>query len=92
MLWEYNSALQSWILMFKHPDAPLDWNAVSVSEGNRIYGIEMFKIFGQVLDFVTVCDFSSKGGCTWKRMPRMRLGNDLDVASCFTKTAVVIQL
>ena len=91
MLWEYNSTLQSWILVQKHPDAPLDWNAVSVAEGNKIYGVEMFKIFGQVLDFVTVCDFSSSGG-TWKRMSRMRLGNDLDVTSCFTKTAVIVQL
>lgn len=91
MMWELNPSLQTWLQCSWHPDAPLDWNAVFVSDGEHIFGVEMFKIFGQVLDFVTVCDLSTSQ-VKWERVSRMRIGNDLDVSSCITKTAVLVQL
>lgn len=91
MLWELNPSSQSWLEISMHPDAPLDWNAVFVSEGDQIFGIEMFKIFGQVLDFVTVCDLSGSQ-VTWKRVSRLGVTNDVDVSSCISKSAVVVQL
>ncbi|GJZ58931.1 hypothetical protein Tco_0614747 [Tanacetum coccineum] len=41
-----------------HPDAPMDWNAIFVGDKYLVFGVEMFKIFGQVLDFVTMFDVS----------------------------------
>ena len=64
-LWELDLTSHTWSEISRHPDAPMDWNAVFVADRGQIFGIEMFKIFGQVLDFLTVCDVSSSGS-TWK--------------------------
>ncbi|KAJ7552208.1 hypothetical protein O6H91_06G046100 [Diphasiastrum complanatum] len=92
-LWELLEAGSSrmWVEVSQHPDAPLDWNAVFVAHEERIFGVEMFKIFGQVLDFVTVCDVASSP-IKWDRVSRRRMAQDMDASSCLTKTAVVLQL
>eukprot|EP00249_Psilotum_nudum_P009416 c21920_g1_i1 orf=108-2288(-) len=91
MLWEFDSTLQTWREISKHPDAPLDRNAVFVSDGDHIFGVEMFKIFGQVLDFVTICNTCSTE-VKWGRVSRMHMANAMDALSFVTKTAVVVQL
>ncbi|XP_024514737.1 F-box/kelch-repeat protein At5g42360 [Selaginella moellendorffii] len=83
-----------WSEVSQHPDAPLDWNAVFIGHGDRIFGVEMFKIFGQVLDFVTVCQFagSRRKRASWDRASKQRMGQDVDSSSCLTKAAVIVQL
>lgn len=79
--------------MSQHPDAPLDWNAAFVADEERIFGVEMFKIFGQMLDFVTVCKISGAGGMAWERVSRIDMAmNGMDPSSCLTKTALVVRL
>lgn len=90
-LWELDLSLYSWTEISRHPDAPLDWNAAFVGDGDRIYGVEMFKIFGQVLDFITVCDVSGPR-VKWSRISREHVAQDMDPSSCMTKTALVVQL
>lgn len=90
-LWELDLSSYSWTEISRHPDAPLDWNAAFVGDGDRIYGVEMFKIFGQVLDFITVCDVSGPT-VKWGRISREHVAQDMDPSSCMTKTAVVVQL
>lgn len=90
-LWELDLSSYSWNEISRHPDAPLDWNAAFVGDGDRIYGVEMFKIFGQVLDFITVCDVSGPR-VKWGRISKEHVAQDMDPSSCMTKTAVVVQL
>ncbi|GLJ21514.1 hypothetical protein SUGI_0397840 [Cryptomeria japonica] len=90
-LWELDLSSYSWTEISRHPDAPLDWNASFVGNGDQIYGVEMFKIFGQVLDFVTVCDVSGPN-FKWSRISREHVAQDMDASSCMTKAAVIVQL
>lgn len=79
--------------MSQHPDAPLDWNAIFVADEEKIFGVEMFKIFGQMLDFVTVCRVSGSKPMGWERVSRMQMAmQEIDPSSCLTKTAVVVHL
>eukprot|EP01018_Ginkgo_biloba_P029824 Gb_16521 [translate_table: standard] len=87
-LWELDLSSYSWTEISRHPDAPLDWNAAFVGDEDRIFGVEMFKIFGQVLDFVTVCDVSGPR-VKWNRISREHVAQDMDPSSCMTKTAVI---
>ncbi|PKU72484.1 F-box/kelch-repeat protein [Dendrobium catenatum] len=57
-MWELDLKSNSWSEVSRHPDAPMDWNASFFADQNKIYGVEMFRIFGQVLDFVTACNVS----------------------------------
>ncbi|KAL4557585.1 hypothetical protein LXL04_035768 [Taraxacum kok-saghyz] len=72
-----------------HPDAPMDWNAVFVGDGDLVLGVEMFKIFGQVLDFVTVFDVGKRN---WVHVSRNEVAHELDAASCVTKSVAVVHL
>ncbi|KAL2538082.1 F-box/kelch-repeat protein [Forsythia ovata] len=90
-LWELDLGHLTWTEMSMHPDAPMDWNAAFVADGNHIFGVEMFKIFGQVLDFVTTCDVSDTG-MKWSHVTRNHVAHDLDASSCLTKTMIVLCL
>ncbi|KAL3684549.1 hypothetical protein R1sor_002571 [Riccia sorocarpa] len=82
-----------WVKVSQHPDAPLDWNAVFVADDEKIYGVEMFKIFGQMLDFVTICKLSGSEPMIWERVSRMQTAmHAIDPSSNLTKTAAVVHL
>ncbi|CAL0326954.1 unnamed protein product [Lupinus luteus] len=89
-LWELDLVYLTWGEVSVHPDAPMDWNAVFVADKNLIFGVEMFKIFGQVLDFFTVCDMSDMAN--WNHISRNHATQELDASSCFTKSVVVLHL
>lgn len=90
-LWELELVHLTWTEVSMHPDAPMDWNAAFVTDGNSIFGIEMFKIFGQVLDFVTMCNVSDNG-MKWSHVSKNHVAHDLDASSCLTKTMTVLHL
>ncbi|CAN0924271.1 F-box/kelch-repeat protein At5g42360, partial [Linum grandiflorum] len=90
-LWELDLVCLTWSEVSVHPDAPMDWNAIFVADKSRIYGIEMFKIFGQLLDFLTVCDFSG-AGTNWRHISRSHMAHELDASSCMTKSLAVVHL
>lgn len=89
-LWELDLMYLTWTEVSVHPDAPMDWNAVFVADKNLIFGVEMFKIFGQVLDFFTVCDVSDMAN--WNHVSRNHVAHELDASSCFTKSVAVLHL
>ena len=92
-MWELDLGHLTWAEVSTHPDAPMDWNAVFVAEKGLLFGVEMFKIFGQVLDFFTVCDVSDIGSAiSWRHISKNRVANELDASSCMTKTMAVLYL
>ncbi|KAJ4702306.1 F-box/kelch-repeat protein [Melia azedarach] len=90
-LWELDLMYLTWTEVSVHPDAPMDWNASFVADRNLIFGVEMFKIFGQVLDFLTVCNVSEKR-MNWSHISRNQMAHELDATSCMTKTLAVLHL
>ncbi|XP_031478407.1 F-box/kelch-repeat protein At5g42350-like [Nymphaea colorata] len=90
-LWELDLTLHVWTEISRHPDAPMDWNAAFVAHGDKIYGIEMFKVFGQVLNFLTVC-CTSDSVVKWSHISRKHVKIDLDASSCLTKSMVMLNL
>ncbi|KAK6939100.1 Kelch repeat type 1 [Dillenia turbinata] len=84
-LWELDLMYLNWTEVSIHPDAPMDWNAAFVADKNLIFGVEMFKVFGQVLDFLTVCDVSDTG-MTWSHISRNHVAHEMDASSCLTKS------
>ncbi|KAE8680350.1 F-box/kelch-repeat protein [Hibiscus syriacus] len=90
-LWELNLMYLTWTEVSVHPDAPMDWNPVFIANRNLIFGVEMFKIFGQVLDFLTVCDVSNME-MSWSRISGNHMAHELDASSCMTKTMAVLHL
>ncbi|KAK3038814.1 hypothetical protein RJ639_028536 [Escallonia herrerae] len=90
-LWELDLMYLTWTEVSMHPDAPMDWNAAFVSDKNLIFGVEMFKIFGQVLDFLTMCDVSDLG-TNWSHISRNHVAHELDASSCMTKSMAVLHL
>nr|KJB14207.1 hypothetical protein B456_002G114500 [Gossypium raimondii] len=90
-LWELDLMYLTWTEVSVHPDAPMDWNPVFVADRNLIFGVEMFKIFGQVLDFFTVCDVSDVE-MNWSHISRNHMAHELDASSCMTKTMAVLHL
>lgn len=90
-LWELDLMYLTWTEVSVHPDAPMDWNAAFVADRNHIFGVEMFKIFGQVLDFLTVCDVSEKR-MNWSHISRNHVAHELDATSCMTKSLAVLHL
>ncbi|CAI9115232.1 OLC1v1016078C1 [Oldenlandia corymbosa var. corymbosa] len=95
-LWELDLMYLSWREISVHPDAPMDWNAAFVADKNLIFGVEMFKIFGQVLDFLTMFDVSddTKKLNSWSHISRNHVAHhhELDAASCMTKSMAVLHL
>ncbi|XP_059634723.1 F-box/kelch-repeat protein At5g42350-like [Cornus florida] len=90
-LWELNLMYLTWTEVSIHPDAPMDWNAAFVADRNLIFGVEMFKIFGQVLDFMTVCDVSDATP-NWRHISRNHAAHELDASSCMTKSIAVVRM
>ncbi|KAF5943198.1 hypothetical protein HYC85_020840 [Camellia sinensis] len=90
-LWELDLMHLSWTEVSTHPDAPMDWNAAFIADRNLIFGVEMFKIFGQVLDFLTMCDVSDER-MTWSHVSRNHATHELDASSCMTKSMAVLHL
>ncbi|XWS24614.1 hypothetical protein CRYUN_Cryun28dG0118200 [Craigia yunnanensis] len=90
-LWELDLMYFTWTEVSVHPDAPMDWNPAFVADRNLVFGVEMFKIFGQVLDFVTVCDVSDME-MNWNHISRNRIAHELDASSCMIKTMAVLHL
>lgn len=90
-LWELDLMYLTWTEISVHPDAPLDWNAAFVADRNLIFGVEMFKIFGQVLDFLTVCDVSVVES-NWDHISRNHVAHEVDASSCLTKSLAVLHL
>ncbi|GAB4833027.1 hypothetical protein Ancab_007050 [Ancistrocladus abbreviatus] len=87
-MWELDLVYLTWTEISTHPDAPMDWNAVFVADKNLIFGVEMFKIFGQVLGFFTGCDVSDE--VKWNHISRNHMAHELDASSCMTKTMTVL--
>ncbi|KAJ0966788.1 hypothetical protein J5N97_023705 [Dioscorea zingiberensis] len=90
-LWEFDLWYHTWSEVSRHPDAPMDRNATFVVDGDKIYGLEMFKIFGQLLDFLTVCCISDPEP-QWGRLSRKHALSEADSISFLTKTMLVLQL
>ncbi|GFZ10546.1 Galactose oxidase/kelch repeat superfamily protein [Actinidia rufa] len=90
-LWELDLMHLNWTEVSTHPDAPMDWNAAFVADQNFIFGVEMFKIFGQVLDFLTMCDVSD-AEVKWSHISRNHVAHELDASSCMTKSMAVLHL
>ncbi|XP_072974910.1 F-box/kelch-repeat protein At5g42350-like [Typha angustifolia] len=90
-LFELDFALNKWAEVSRHPDAPMDWNPAFVVDQDRIYGLEMFKIFGQVLDFLTSCQVSDSE-LKWSRISRKHAAHEADPSSCRMKSMVVLNL
>lgn len=90
-LWELDLMYLTWAEVSTHPDAPMDWNAAFVSDEELIFGVEMFKIFGQVLDFVTMFNVSDTE-VGWSHISRNQVAHNMDASSCMTKSVVVLRL
>lgn len=90
-LWELDLKYFSWREVSVHPDAPMDWNAAFVADKSLIFGLEMFKIFGQVLDFVTMFNMLDPR-TSWSHISRNHVAHELDAASCMTKSMAVLHL
>ncbi|CAH9094810.1 unnamed protein product [Cuscuta europaea] len=91
-LWELDLTSLTWKEVCIHPDAPMDWNAVFASDKNMIFGVEMFKMFGHVMDFSTVCHVSATQ-TKWVHVSRNHhVARELDAASCMTKSMAVLHL
>ncbi|KAL0361867.1 UNVERIFIED_CONTAM: F-box/kelch-repeat protein [Sesamum radiatum] len=90
-LWELDLIHFTWKELSVHPDAPMDWSAAFVADKEFIFGVEMFKIFGQVLEFVTMFNVSYVGA-RWSHVSRNHVGHDLDAASCMTKSVAMLRL
>ncbi|GMH27361.1 hypothetical protein Nepgr_029204 [Nepenthes gracilis] len=90
-MWELDLADLTWTEVSIHPDAPMDWNATFVANKNVVFGVEMFKIFGQVLDFFTACDVTDQV-TQWSCISTNCLARKLDASSCMTKTMAVLHL
>lgn len=58
---------------------------------NLILGIEIFKIFGQVLEFLTMCDVSDPT-MNWVHMSKNQVAREMDVSSCMMKSMAVVHL
>ncbi|KAF8085738.1 hypothetical protein N665_0649s0014 [Sinapis alba] len=89
-LWELDLVYLTWTEVSVHPDAPMDWNATYVSDQNILMGVEMFKIFGQVLGFFTLCDLSREQ-VSWRHVSRNHRSQKLN-RSCMNKTIALLHL
>ncbi|KAL6995992.1 hypothetical protein U1Q18_006130 [Sarracenia purpurea var. burkii] len=90
-LWELDPVYLTWAEVSTHPDAPMDWNAAFVGDRNLIFGVEMFKIFGRVLSFFTMCDVYNTE-INWSHISRNQVTHELDASSCMTKSLTVVHL
>ncbi|XP_062193180.1 F-box/kelch-repeat protein At5g42360-like [Phragmites australis] len=90
-IFELDRSSLQWTEASPHPDAPMDPNAAFSVGRDRIYAVEMFRIFGQVLDFVTACRISDTEQ-KWSRIGRENAATEADAMSCRLKSMVVLHL
>ncbi|RLN33135.1 F-box/kelch-repeat protein [Panicum miliaceum] len=90
-LFELDLASLQWTEAAAHPDAPMDPNAAFAVGRDRIYAVEMFRIFGKVLDFVTACRVSDTEQ-KWSRIGRENAATEADAMSCRLKSMAVLHL
>lgn len=90
-LFELDLASLQWAEAAAHPDAPMDPNAAFAVGRDRIYAVEMFRIFGKVLDFVTACRVSDTEQ-KWSRIGRENAATEADAMSCRLKSMAVLHL
>jgi hypothetical protein len=90
-LFELDLTSLQWKEAAAHPDAPMDPNAAFAVAGDRIYAVEMFRIFGKVLDFVTACRVSDTEQ-RWSRIVRENTATQADAMSCRLKSMAVLHL
>ncbi|TVU10395.1 hypothetical protein EJB05_43920, partial [Eragrostis curvula] len=80
-----------WTEASAHPDAPMDPNAAIAVGQETIFAVEMFRIFGKVLDFVTACQISDTEQ-KWSRIARKNAATEADAMSCRLKSMAVLYL
>ncbi|KAJ1290741.1 hypothetical protein BS78_02G268300 [Paspalum vaginatum] len=90
-LFELDLGSLKWSEASAHPDAPMDPNAAFAVGQDRIYAVEMFRIFGKVLDFVTACRVSDTEQ-KWSRIGRENAATEADAMSCRLKSMAVLHL
>ncbi|ONK64266.1 uncharacterized protein A4U43_C07F23850 [Asparagus officinalis] len=90
-LFELDTVANYWSEVSRHPDAPMDKYATFVAVGERIYGLDMFRVFGQALDFLTACNVSNDE-MGWSRVTRKHAGHEACDFSCRTKSMVILNL
>ncbi|KAI3808276.1 hypothetical protein L1987_24225 [Smallanthus sonchifolius] len=91
-VWELDLVHRSCNEVSVHPDAPMDWNALFIGDRKKlIFGVEMFKIFGQVLEFLTMCDVSEPK-MNWVHVSKNEVGREMDASSCVLKSMAVLHL
>jgi hypothetical protein len=89
------ASLPKWVEASSHPDAPMDPNAAFAAGQDRIYAVEMFRIFGKVLDFATSCGVSADAAeqeQSWSRVARSNAAAEADAMSCRLKSMAVLHL
>uniref|UniRef100_A0ACD5YF18 Uncharacterized protein n=1 Tax=Avena sativa TaxID=4498 RepID=A0ACD5YF18_AVESA len=87
-----SSSLPKWAEASSHPDAPMDPNAAFAAGQDSIYAVEMFRIFGKVLDFATSCRVSGAAEQSWSRVARKNAAAEADAMSCRLKSMAVLHL
>ncbi|CAM0953039.1 unnamed protein product [Alopecurus aequalis] len=87
-----SSPLPKWAEASSHPDAPMDPNAAFAAGQDRIYAVEMFRIFGKVLDFATSCRVSDGAGQSWSRVARQNAAAEAEAMSYRLKSMAVLHL
>ncbi|KAM0837319.1 hypothetical protein ACQ4PT_061759 [Festuca glaucescens] len=89
-----SSSVPKWAEASSHPDAPMDPNAAFAAGHDRIYAVEMFRIFGKVLDFATSCGVSADDAAeqSWSRVARNNAAAEADAMSCRLKSMAVLHL
>ncbi|XP_047052052.1 F-box/kelch-repeat protein At5g42350-like [Lolium rigidum] len=91
-----SSSVPKWVEASSHPDAPMDPNAAFAAGHGRIYAVEMFRIFGKVLDFATSCGVSAADAAeqeqSWSRVARNNAAAEADAMSCRLKSMAVLHL
>uniref|UniRef100_A0ACD5XYT9 Uncharacterized protein n=1 Tax=Avena sativa TaxID=4498 RepID=A0ACD5XYT9_AVESA len=87
-----SSPLPKWAEASSHPDAPMDPNAAFAAGQDSIYAVEMFRIFGKVLDFATSCRVSNAAEQSWSRVAGKNAATEADAMSCRLKSMAVLHL
>lgn len=90
-LFELDLSSLQWTEASAHPDAPMDPHAAFAVGKDRVYAVEMFRIFGKVLDFVTACRVSDTEQ-KWSRVGRENAATEADAMSCRLKSMAVLHL
>ncbi|KAG8057694.1 hypothetical protein GUJ93_ZPchr0002g26498 [Zizania palustris] len=90
-LFELDLGSRQWAEASAHPDAPMDPNAAFAAGQDTIYAVEMFRVFGKVLNFVTACRVSDTDH-SWSRLARQNAATDADAMSSRLKSMAALHL